>query len=397
MSDEQEYRREDVVDAAGIAIDPPAEYFRALSVLDGVVRDCMSVSRSYAGILAPSGRHFYASVLFTALLTRAVSLVNLAPFSPWSKKLIEHWDYATAAGIARTMLELRLAFYYLCVEECPGTEWECRWNVFNLHDCNSRVRLFEEIGNAKEAAALQQQAEQLRDRLRSNEFFMTLTPKQQKRFLLGRDAYMCSLEDIGEKAGVEKTTFRWIYLLFSTHVHGLPMSFYRIGEEGSDRGRGLPSPVEENYTRLCLSFASTLLVKTRDEIRQLFMHFSDREKQTDVGAVRTQDRRRSASELPVGSPITVATSETTRITITRVSDEVTEISYFYPPTNELILKRTENGNGGSSLEFYEPVFWNVSVNDGPATPEVLKQLDQKLWTFEIDLATRSLQIKVVLN
>jgi hypothetical protein len=40
------------------------------------------------------------------------------------------------------------------------------------------------------------------------------------------------LEDIGERVGVDKQTFRWLYVLLSSHVHGLPMSFYRIGGGG---------------------------------------------------------------------------------------------------------------------------------------------------------------------
>jgi len=132
-----------VFEAASLGNEPSADYLKRVDVLDNVVRECMHVSRGYAGIPSPSSRHFYASVLFTTLISRGLSLAILAPFSPWSSKLIEHWDYASASVIARTMLEIRLCFYYVCVDSCSSVEWECRWNILNLHDCTARIRLFE--------------------------------------------------------------------------------------------------------------------------------------------------------------------------------------------------------------------------------------------------------------
>ena len=213
-------------------------------------------------------RHFYASVLFTALISRSVSLVILAPHSPWSGKLIEHWDYATAASIVRTMLELRAGFHYLCVEECSDEEWECRWNLLNLHDCNSRIRLFTESPSAtpEEIEGLRKQADELRERLRSNKFFCQL--RNQASLLNGRTAYLYPIEDMLEKAGVERWIYRYLNILFSSAVHGLPMSYYRMDEQ--ERGRGLPSPVERGYTTICHSLAASLLAATRDDVEALF-------------------------------------------------------------------------------------------------------------------------------
>lgn len=114
-------------------------------------RPCYPISRRHHGIASPTGAHYYASVLFVATITRAVSLLNLAPHSPWASKRIEHWDYASMTGIVRTMIELRSAFHYLCIDLCSQDEWNCRWNVFNLHDCVSRIRLFDARGDGDEA------------------------------------------------------------------------------------------------------------------------------------------------------------------------------------------------------------------------------------------------------
>lgn len=132
-----------IVDRSALGNEPSSDYLERVKTLDKVVRECMQLSSEYAGIKAPTNQHFFGSVLFTMLLTKAVSLCILAPHSLWSSKIIEHWDYGSMTGVVRTMLEVRLAFFYLCVEQCSEEEWRCRWNLFNLHDCTSRQKLFE--------------------------------------------------------------------------------------------------------------------------------------------------------------------------------------------------------------------------------------------------------------
>jgi hypothetical protein len=252
----------------------PSHYRERVEALNNIVRHCIAVSRACAGISAPTPAHYYASVLFTSLCTRGVSLAILAPHSPWAKKEIDQWDFASAAGIVRSILEVRLAFFYLCVESVSAEEWACRWNLFNLHDCTSRIRLFKEIPSGEQSiTGFLKQAKELRQRLAANAFFLTLPPKQQKRLLSGRRAYLLPLENIAERARVDLHWFRLLYRLFSAQVHALPLSFYRMGEQ--NRGRGVHSEAEEGYMSLCLSFAVTLLVGTRDEMKTLFPQAKD--------------------------------------------------------------------------------------------------------------------------
>jgi len=260
--------RGEIFRAGNIGAEPSADYQRALFVLDNVVRECITVSRQYGGLQAPTQKHFYASVLFTALLSRSISLLMLAPHSPWAHKMIEHWDYASAAVILRTMMELRAAYHYLCVDECTDEEWDCRWNLLNLHDCNSRIRLFEagEHFGLGEVVGLQAQVEEIRNRLMANAHFQTL--RHKARLLNGQTAYLYPIEEMMEKAGLERPNYRFLNILFSSHIHGLPMSYYRMAMQ--ERGRGLPSPVEEGYTTICLSLASALLTASRDEAHELF-------------------------------------------------------------------------------------------------------------------------------
>ncbi len=248
---------------------PSNQYMERVDMIDNVVRECMHVSQRYAGISSPSTKHFYASALFTLLCSRAATLAIITPHTPWAQKIIEHWDYASIASLTRTILEIRLAFFYLCVEDCSEEEWECRWNVLNLHDCRSRRRLFEDMqSNHDDIRGFEQQATELQTRLERNTFFMSLPDKQKKKYLKGESAYILPLEEISDKAGIDRKTFRWMNRFFSNHVHALPVSFYRMMD--GERGRGIHSQTEEIYISMCLSLTGSLLTASRDELHELF-------------------------------------------------------------------------------------------------------------------------------
>ena len=248
---------------------PSEDYKKEIVEFEGALNQCVELSQRCSGIPSPSSTHFYASVLFTMLCTRSVSFGILAPSTSLAKKAVDHWDYASLAVLARSILEVRIAFYYLCVQKCEPVEWECRWNLFNLHDCCARIHLFQEMDTSSpDIQGFQSQAEELRGRLTRNAFFLALTASDQRRLLHGKRSYLVPLEDIAQAAGVEVPQFRWLYKFLSSHVHGLPLSFYRMGE--IDRGRGVYSEVEDGYSYLCVSFVRSILVVARDEMKKLF-------------------------------------------------------------------------------------------------------------------------------
>ena len=175
--------------------EPSSNYQQRVDALVNVVHHCIAVSNACAGIPAPSSAHYWASVLFTSLCTRGYSLAVLVPNSPLAKKEIEHWDFTSAAGIVRSILEVRLAFFYLCVEPVASEEWNCRWNLFNLHDCTSRLHLFQDTPSGeRDIEGFVKQADELRQRLKSNSFFLSLPPKRQKLLLRARHRITVSVE-----------------------------------------------------------------------------------------------------------------------------------------------------------------------------------------------------------
>ncbi len=394
MTADSTYDHDALLDDAHLEKPPSDHYLTRVKAFDNIVRDCIRVSHGFSGIRSPTSRHYYASVLFTALITRGVSLAQLMPHTPWAKKLIEHWDYSSMAGIARTMMELRIAFYYLCVEPCSHEEWQCRWNLFNLHDCLSRIRLDIEADRPEKSTDLESQADELRNRIRSNAYFQSLEAKTQKVLLKGRLAYLSSLENIAVRAGIERKTFRLLYCLLSSHVHGLPMSYYRIGEE---EGRGLPTPVEEHRTGLCLSLGMSVLAHTRDEMQDMFAAFKqDAEEKLQKEAVLE-----TSSDLPipdngmaVGETVALPGSEEILIEITRVSEDVFESIYRYRATNDVVLRRTHSKKDGSALTQFDVAFWNVLVDNKPVTVAQLLELGAVRFAFKADHLSRMLKLKV---
>ncbi len=385
----------DILDRAQLRTEPSKSYLNSVSRLDNVVRQCMGISRKYAGIQAPSGQHYYASVLFTVLLTRSVSLLNLVPHSPWSEKKIEHWDYASAMGVTRTILEVRLALYYLCIEKCSKEEWECRWHLFNLHDCLSRRKLFEAQGNTKEVPGFEKHAEELRDRMRGNSHFLSLQDGQKKNTLNARSAYLYPLEDIAVRAGIDKSTYKWMWIFFSNHVHGFPMSFYRIAGGREGRGQGLPSSSEQAYTSLCLSLVVSLLVRSRDELQHLYSNVALPVK-AKAGTPKDTEIKKLADDedkFPVGATAQISNSNGVKIEAWRCATDIIRVRFVYEKSGETILERALTETDGSILISFDKSFWAVTINGEPATEKLIEEMRKEAHAYSIDLDKRIIKFK----
>jgi hypothetical protein len=253
----------------GVEGSPSPEYLERVDKLDEAVKQCASLSNRCEGIRSPTQAHYYASLLFTSLCVRSWSLALLTPFSRFSQGNFKHWDHMTIAGIARSILEYRLAFFYLCAQKCSPEEWNCRLIVLHLHDCQSRVRLLADSPPEDEdVARREEQFGELQARLTSNPHFATLSEKRQAALLRGRDAFIYSLEEVAVHAGISLQDYHWQNRLFSNKFHAFPMAFYRMAE--LDRGRGIHSEAEETQVSYSISTATSHLNAARIEMEALF-------------------------------------------------------------------------------------------------------------------------------
>ena len=251
---------------------PTAAYRSLYRLLDAAINRAIYVSRKHAGIRSPTGSHFYASALFTLLTTKSISMRKLLPTLKPKTMPDSHWDYGSVCTLTRTILETRLAFYYLGYESCPDDEWKCRWAIFCLHDEASRTKMLE--GIVVSGFTLEEQAEydehmrQHRATLQSNPFFSSLQAGEQRRHLQGKQAYLHPLEDIASRCGVPKEQFRFFYTFMSQHAHSFPVAYFRMDD--GNRGRGVHSELEEQYHQMCMGLVVALVQGAANEMELKF-------------------------------------------------------------------------------------------------------------------------------
>ena len=190
---------------------------------------------------------------------------------------------------------------------------------------------------------------------------------------------------------MELETFRWLYVLFSTHVHALPMSFYRLGGDNPERGRGLPSPAEEGYSSLCLSLAATLTVRTRDDVHNLFEGLGSAK--DDAAPGTSVEEQVSNDLLEIGEEDSVDTSEEMRVVRRRISKDLVAVSYVHISTGAIVFEGEASISGDVMFNNFDPYFWTVLIDNRPGTvPQVERMLDGD-FMMRLDPDTRRILFK----
>ena len=197
-------------------------------------------------------RAFWASVLFAKLCVTSVSMIQLLPGNSIFPSAFNNWDAASIATLSRNLIENYHAFFYLTIEKIPSVERECRVQLFNLHDCLTRKKIFTDFEIEGDLPKFEQQADELRDVLRQNSFFVSLTDGEQKRLLKGEHAFYLNREAIEQRMGTGKSDLKAVYRLLSVQTHTLPMSFYRTTEQR--RGTGVETDTELQYINLAVEY-----------------------------------------------------------------------------------------------------------------------------------------------
>ncbi len=109
------------------------------------------------------------------------------------------------------------------MQDVSYTEWECRYNIFNLHDCTRRKKLFQSgvLGDChQDIKGFNQQIQELKERLVNNEYFNNnLSEKQKKDYLKGDKHFLLSQDKIIEQMGKSVDNFRFLYIFLSNQIH----------------------------------------------------------------------------------------------------------------------------------------------------------------------------------
>ena len=244
------------------------EYSETYEKYCSIIKECTSTSRRFMGIPSPTSAPFYASLLFTKLCTGSVSIKKLSP-EPEQIRSNVHWDFGSVVSLTRSLIECYLVFFYLCIENCAPEEWDARWKLMNLHDHMSRSKMFKAMGEDIESDEISNKIKnEVISALKNNSWFKMFSEKQQAHFLKGNTAFFKSQDDIVEASGGDISDFRFMYRFLSNNTHSFPMGFYRMAD--NDRGRGVESKIEIQYTGMCLHWAGEYLSKAKSEFIELF-------------------------------------------------------------------------------------------------------------------------------
>lgn len=248
-----------------------SEYNDLLKKFDTTISAVSALSHHSAGFPSASSRHYWASVLFTRLSAWGLSILQLLPRSRFSTIFLQNWDCSPITSLARNFSECFIAYFYLAIEETSEEEWQCRWNIFNLHDCLRRKKMFEHLKTpSDELNGFAEQANEIKQKLKNNTFFSRIPKEKQSRYLKAKDLYMDSQDAIMNRAGINSDVFRAFYILWSCHTHTFPMGFYKTGE--NNRGTGLENISDKRHMVVALDFCTDLAKKAARSHLVLFPH-----------------------------------------------------------------------------------------------------------------------------
>lgn len=244
-------------------VDDDASYQAALSRFDASVCDAIAVSQGTSGRL-PAMNVSYASYVFTRMCGAGISLIRAAPRSRWVHANFDDWQFGAVAGHARSLLDGLLLFSYLIEPAKSEAEFQARINVMHLNDCTRRIDLHTNLGHTDDLEGFEKQREELRGRLKGNEYFTALPDATQKNCLNGRYLMIESRDEMLARVGFEKGQFDALYDLYSQHMHILPLSFYRM--EANGRGTGVENPTDRAYIAEALRIGASILVVATDKM-----------------------------------------------------------------------------------------------------------------------------------
>lgn len=244
-----------------------ADYKGLLDKFDAALCEAIAVSQASSGRL-PKANVGYASYVFTQLCGAGVSMIRAAPLTRWVRSDFDDWRFGAVAGHARSLVDGFLLFNYLIEPAKSESDLKTRINVMHLNDCTRRIELHTNLGFTEDLEGFEKQREELRERLKGNDYFKALPAPLQKNCLNGKFMMIDSRDEILSKVGFEKGQFDALYDLWSQHVHILPMSFYRI--EANGRGTGVENDTDRSYIAQTLEMGAAVLIDSTDTMVEQF-------------------------------------------------------------------------------------------------------------------------------
>ena len=210
-------------------------------------------------------KNYWMSVLMVRYLNIAIAINRLLPQEGEESSNNHSWDFGAIGTLARSFIEAFHSFFYLGIDEIEDDEWNLRINVFNLHDCTRREKLFRLIGDTNQERKFKKIKHELLSEIKSNKKYLLLNRDLQKKIRKAQTAFLLNRQEIEQRIDIENDSIDWIYLFLSNQTHSFPMSFYRT--ESEQRGSGVENEIDKQYISYCLDLIEDYLKKGNKYIR----------------------------------------------------------------------------------------------------------------------------------
>ena len=220
----------------------PERYRDVLREFDSLLAHGRAVSERLTGRKIPRKEVSYADAIYTKLLCHAISLRKLSPSFTQDSEL---WDVASAAAVARALIEAFDAFAYIGIHPITETEREFRILLWKLHDQQRRLQMLEKVRSCDP------QVEHIRNRARTllssvigHSFYPSISKEVQRKITKGdAPAFHLSQRELNIASGIDHDYHTTATMFLSQYVHTFPFSLHQLMEfrAGEPEALGLSS------------------------------------------------------------------------------------------------------------------------------------------------------------
>lgn len=207
----------------------PERYRDVLREFDSLVAHGRAISERLTGRQIPRKEVSYADAIYTKLLCHAISLRKLSPSLTHENEL---WDVASAAAVARSLIEAFDALAYIGIHPLTETEREFRILLWKLHDQQRRLQMLEKFRSANpQVEEIRTRAGTLFRSVVGHPFYPSISKEVQRKITKGdAPAFHLSQRDLNVASGVDHDYHTTATMFLSQYVHTFPFSLHQLME-----------------------------------------------------------------------------------------------------------------------------------------------------------------------
>lgn len=218
-------------------MDTHLKYKKQVDDLYELTQVGIKLSNSVNGRKTDEWSYEYASQIYVKILLHVISLQRLLPDSNYFETNAPDrvWDIASISSLTRSVIDAYLTMYYLAFDTPPKEEHDFRKLLWDFHGEKKRIQQLECIGSKADGLNdVKLLAAQLLDKIKVNQFYLTLDTRIQKDIKQGKKGIYLTNTEICRKAKISEKYFKSLFIYLSSYVHTYPFSLSQISELTKD-------------------------------------------------------------------------------------------------------------------------------------------------------------------